>query len=148
MKHSTIMTKEIFIEMISSFNYSEHQREMILDWFDNCKGKGGREEVIAEGNPQRIWANAARWYGRVRKEEKVAQALGKYDEIPHKTYKIFVAQIKQITQMQSIDETQKLIDSLQEAINIQRHNLIDSYVASLQLQMVQLQTELNKYTKA
>lgn len=137
------MTREEFIEMINGFGYTPIQHRTILDWFDHCKGKGGREEVIASKNPQRIWANAARWYGRVSKEKEVMKILE--NEAPEKAFHIFVAEIKKITQMKYIDATQGMITALQQELDKQREKLKENHINDLQQQMLFIQEELKKY---
>lgn len=137
------MTREEFIKMIDGFGYQPIQHRTIIEWFDHCKGKGGKEEVIEQGNPQRIWANAARWYGRVKKEERVMKVLD--DEAPEKAFHIFVAEIKKITKMKYIDATQGMIDALQIELNKQREKLKDDHINSIKAKMEELQQELFKY---
>lgn len=137
------MTREEFVELISTFDYDNEQRAIVLDWFENCQGKGGKEEVIAEGKAQRIWANAARWNGRVRKEERVMKVLD--DGAPEKAFHIFACEIKKITKMQHIDATQGMIDALQIELNKQREKIKDEHIKNLKEQMVYIQQELLKY---
>lgn len=137
------MTREEFIEMIANFDYSDIQRQKVIDWFDHCKGKGGKQEVIRSANPQRIWTNASRWSGRVRKEEKTMKILE--NEAPEKAFHIFVAEIKKITNMKYIDATQGMINAIQQELDKQRERLKENHINDLKAQMEYIQQELNKY---
>lgn len=137
------MTREEFISMIDGFDYSDIQRQKVIDWFDHCKGKGGKQEVIRCADPQRIWTNASRWSGRVRKEEKTMKILE--NEAPEKAFHIFVAEIKKITNMKYIDATQGMIFALQQELDKQREKLKENHINDLQQQMLFIQEELKKY---
>lgn len=138
------MDREEFRKMIESFQptYSMEEKRMVMKWYDECSG-ATKQEVIKEGERNRILRNAARFVGRMNMERgiRIMDDGKDLDNIFH----IFACEIKKIDNINHIDRVKGMMESLLQTLAQQEAKVREQHIQQLQDKMKQIQQELFEY---